>query len=52
MGAGLDPTIGTGTAAAGRTVDVVVVGGGLAGLTAAATAAGDGRSVVLLRKTG
>ncbi len=48
MGAGLDPTIGTGTAAGGRTVDVVVVGGGLAGLTAAATAAGDGRSVVLL----
>ena len=40
---GLDPTIGTGTAAGGRTVDVVVVGGGLAGLTAAATAAGDGR---------
>ena len=48
MGAGLDPTIGTGMAAGGRTVDVVVVGGGLAGLTAAATAAGDGRSVVLL----
>jgi phytoene dehydrogenase-like protein len=48
MGAGLDPTIGTGTTAGGRTVDVVVVGGGLAGLTAAATAAGDGRSVVLL----
>ena len=48
MGAGLDPTIGTGTSAGGRTVDVVVVGGGLAGLTAAATAAGDGRSVVLL----
>jgi phytoene dehydrogenase-like protein len=48
MGAGLDPTIGTGTAAGVRTVDVVVVGGGLAGLTAAASAAGGGRSVVLL----
>lgn len=31
-----------------RRVDVVVVGGGLAGLTAAATAAGAGRSVVVL----
>ena len=31
-----------------RVVDVVVVGGGLAGLTAAATAAGAGRSVVVL----
>ena len=48
MGAGLDPTTVTGTAAGDRTVDVVVVGGGLAGLTAAATASGAGRSVVLL----
>jgi phytoene dehydrogenase-like protein len=48
MGAGLDPTTGTGAAAGDRTVDVVVVGGGLAGLTAAATAAGAGRSVVVL----
>ncbi len=48
MGAGLDPTTVTGTAAGDRTVDVVVVGGGLAGLTAAAAASGDGRSVVLL----
>jgi glycine/D-amino acid oxidase-like deaminating enzyme len=48
MGAGLDPTSGTATAAGDQTVDVVVVGGGLAGLTAAATAARAGRSVVLL----
>jgi glycine/D-amino acid oxidase-like deaminating enzyme len=48
MGAGLDQANGTGTAAGDRTVDVVVVGGGLAGLTAAATAARAGRSVVLL----
>lgn len=48
MGAGLGTTSGPGAAAGGRAVDVVVVGGGLAGVTAAATAARAGRSVVLL----
>jgi len=48
MGAGLESTDGTGTAPGERAVDVVVIGGGLAGRTAAATAARAGRSVVLL----
>ncbi len=42
------PTGETGESTGRRTVDVVVVGGGLAGLTAAATASGAGRSVVVL----
>src|SRR4051812_39809151 len=40
------------TTVGGRRADVIVVGGGLAGLSAAAIASGAGRTVVLIEKAG